>query len=299
MPRSAASSRASPMEALREKSTPVTRAPSRAQDSVSRPKWHWRWSRLLSLTSPIAAMHTAGRARPLRGSRPRRRTRPPRAPSSTRPRVAGSRRRKPRGLFRSLKSQLPHEDDVRRPVSGPAERRDPASQLNITVSSREAGVDSPVGQVVRRARRRGQPARGFAGVSPKPSRIDPLNGQRSFVCRAELDASVDEVGGTSRSVAGRPPRRRGRAMSGPSRRSARGRQETGCGRRSWHGPRCRPRSRISCAGPATSSMRVPMSRAPVPGVAQKLGQLGRGYRDRDLPLRALPSSMPPCPRRPR
>ena len=37
------------------KSAPVTRAPSRAHDSVSIPKWHWRWSRLWSTTGPMSS----------------------------------------------------------------------------------------------------------------------------------------------------------------------------------------------------------------------------------------------------
>jgi hypothetical protein len=38
-----------------EKSTPVTRAPRRAQDSVSRPMWHCRWTNSAPLTSPTSA----------------------------------------------------------------------------------------------------------------------------------------------------------------------------------------------------------------------------------------------------
>ena len=37
--------RARQVDRRRLKSAPVTRAPSRAHDSVSIPKWHWRWSR--------------------------------------------------------------------------------------------------------------------------------------------------------------------------------------------------------------------------------------------------------------
>ena len=37
------------------KSAPVTRAPRRAHDSVSIPKWHWRWSRSSPSTEPISS----------------------------------------------------------------------------------------------------------------------------------------------------------------------------------------------------------------------------------------------------
>ncbi len=42
-PSSSASERAA-ATAAGDRSTPVTRAPSRAHESVSMPKWHWRWS---------------------------------------------------------------------------------------------------------------------------------------------------------------------------------------------------------------------------------------------------------------
>jgi len=35
---------------------PVTFAPSRAQLSVSRPKWHWKWRRRLQLDAVEAAL---------------------------------------------------------------------------------------------------------------------------------------------------------------------------------------------------------------------------------------------------
>ena len=38
-----------------EKSTPVARAPSRAQDIVSMPKWHCKCSRDLPATGPISS----------------------------------------------------------------------------------------------------------------------------------------------------------------------------------------------------------------------------------------------------
>ena len=47
-----------------EKSSPVTRAPSRAHDSVSRPKWHWRCTRSRPSTGPSSSI--SKRRRPLR-----------------------------------------------------------------------------------------------------------------------------------------------------------------------------------------------------------------------------------------
>ena len=58
MPMSAAISRARRM-AAGEKSAPVTRAPSRAHDRVSMPKWHWRWSSVRPRTSPTAAISSS------------------------------------------------------------------------------------------------------------------------------------------------------------------------------------------------------------------------------------------------
>jgi hypothetical protein len=38
-----------------EKSIPVALAPRLTQESVSSPKWHWRWSRSLPATSPTSS----------------------------------------------------------------------------------------------------------------------------------------------------------------------------------------------------------------------------------------------------
>ncbi len=54
IPTSAASPRAATI-ASSLKSTPVTVAPSRAHDSVSSPKWHWRWSSVLPSTLPTSS----------------------------------------------------------------------------------------------------------------------------------------------------------------------------------------------------------------------------------------------------
>ena len=52
--------------AASEKSTPVASAPNRAQDMVSIPKWHWRWSRLLPDTGPISSRSISLRVYPAR-----------------------------------------------------------------------------------------------------------------------------------------------------------------------------------------------------------------------------------------
>ena len=54
IPRSAASARAA-ATASALKSRPVTFAPRRAQESVSSPKWHWRWSSVRPSTGPISS----------------------------------------------------------------------------------------------------------------------------------------------------------------------------------------------------------------------------------------------------
>src|SRR5438876_568030 len=56
-PHSSARARAA-SSAGSEKSTPVTIAPSRAQDSVSRPKWHWMCRRPLPFTSVSSSRST-------------------------------------------------------------------------------------------------------------------------------------------------------------------------------------------------------------------------------------------------
>jgi hypothetical protein len=55
MPSAVASARAV-LIASGEKSMPVTLAPSRAQERVSMPKWHWRWRSALPLTSPTSSL---------------------------------------------------------------------------------------------------------------------------------------------------------------------------------------------------------------------------------------------------